>query len=299
MSGEKKIKAVKAYRITNSILINGNGESTRDLAYFYEFDDDGNRIAEISYEEGNPEHEVKRTFENGNLVCEQITFVTDGVSEVVNNTYDDGGLIVSSVRTYSDGSNEKTEYHYQDGRLIRKVLLDDDGEIESEDNFSYENGKLKEHSVTEYGLLKSKIVRSYNEKGQEIEEIRIDEEGNALKVYFEPKDDKRLPDIKICNSDGKVVEAVVHRYDETGRLMQEIVESSMKGFKRLDTRYTYDERGFLVKEETLDKDGLMRKRILREYDEEGVLQSEQVHEENPEYGTLVNLTTEFEYEFFT
>ncbi len=298
MSPAKKVKSVKAYRITNNILINGEGDSERSLAYFYEFDDRGNRIKEISYDEGEAEQEVTRTFDNGNLMHETVLFITDQVSEEISHVYNSDGLICESVREYSDGSKERTTFEYEGKLLVKRVLYDDDGEVEQEDTFTYENGKVKDHTQMEYGALKKKAVRTYDDKGREIEELRTDEEGNELRVVFEPKDGDKMPDAKVMNTEGKVVEAIVYKYDDQGRLLQEMIESSAKGFKRLDTRYAYDEKGYLVKEETLDRNGLLRKRILREYDDDGILLSEQIHEENPEYGTLVNLTTEFEYEYF-
>jgi antitoxin component YwqK of YwqJK toxin-antitoxin module len=117
-------------------------------------------------------------------------------------------------------------------------------------------------------------------------------------VIFEPKEKDKMPNAKVMNADGKVIEAIVYKYDEEGRLLQELIESTARGFKRIDTHYTYDEQGRLVIEETIDHNGVIRKRIDRMYDESGMVISEHLHEENPEYGSYYDLTTEFEYTFF-
>jgi hypothetical protein len=293
-----KVRSVTAFRVTNSIIGSGEGTSERDKAYFYEFDEDGNRIHELSFADGEEEQEVQRVYTNGHVVNEKIIFITDEVSEEVVYDYDDKGLIRSCTRTYSDGSTEKTEFTYDGDHLIRKVLLDDDGEAETEDVFKYENGRVTEHIQKEYGEEKKRSVRKYNEKGQEIEEIRSDDEGTVLKVIFEPKENDRMPDAKVYNADGKIIEAIMYRYDESGRLLQELVETTTKGFRRLDTRYTYDDNGRLILEETLDQNGVLRKRVNRVYDDHDMVVREHQHEENPDYGSYMDLTTEYEYTFY-
>lgn len=293
--GNPKIRSVTAFRINNSILGGGEGHSERSRAYYYEFDENGNRVHEISYSDDEPEQEIKRVFNDGHLMNEEIHFITDDMKEIVKYEYDEKGLIQKVIRSYSDGSTEVAEYSYNDGHPSRKTIKDDDGEVETEDVFVYENGKLKEHTVIEYGEVKHHVLRRHNETGEPIEEVRKTEDGRTFKVVFEPKSDGKLPDTKVYNDQGKLVEVLVYRYDEQGRLVQELVETTNKGYRKMDTRYSYDDGNRITSEETLDQNGLVRKRISRQYDEDGTLVNEHVHEENPEIGSYYDLVTEFEY----
>lgn len=298
MSEDKKIRSVKAFRITHS-LISNRTDTEREPAYYYEFDANGNRLLEVTYNDGEEEQKTERAYANSHLTEETIHFITDEMFEKVSYVYNDEGLLVKSNREYSDGSVESAEYTYEGKNLIRKVIVNDEGDVEEEDIFSYEKDRMISHQRKEDGEITLIVKRKYDEQGNLIEEERDDrQEENHFKVLYTPAGANKAPDMKVMNSSGKVVEALAHVYDENGRLLREIMESNYKGFKRHDTSYVYDDIGRIIAEETIDQNGLVRKRVSREYDGDHIVLAEHLHEENPETGLLYDMTTEFEYTFW-
>jgi hypothetical protein len=105
------------------------------------YDDDGNLIGRMLY----------KYDENNHLVGEETYDETGELEEKLSYERDADGKILNKFVHYLDGSVDTMKYEYVGKHLSRKVLMDEDGEIETEEKFTYNGDKLVKEEKYDYG----------------------------------------------------------------------------------------------------------------------------------------------------
>ena len=216
---EKNIKTITITRF--DFIINSDLEEQIDETgkpdQYSEFDRDGRPLKEIHY---NRSGEFEEMFEfvyndHGFLIGERYYPVEDELAETKEYTVDESGLPRSSRKIYLDGSIDTTEYEYNErNELLRKVTRNDDGEIDETETFTWEDGKVAAHHVTDgdgtditgpvESAVRSRETRiERNEKGQILTEEELDEDGNVFMTVNRFYTDDGKPDEVEVSIDGQ------------------------------------------------------------------------------------------------
>ena len=113
------------------------------------YNETGKLISETEYSDsGLMLQETINNFNDNGLLIEEIT--RDGDGEVLEHKrfeYDPTGKVIKEFRYYMDDTFDTTFYHYTDGILTKKECVDFDGEVESTEECSVENGLVVAKSV--------------------------------------------------------------------------------------------------------------------------------------------------------
>ncbi|MEI6433765.1 MAG: hypothetical protein WCP32_02895 [Bacteroidota bacterium] len=165
-----------------------------NLNHYSEFDSEGRPLKEIRYtQEGAFEEMIGYEYDDlGRLKRESYFPEENELAEEVVYTNSDSGRIIQALKNYQDGSVDTIDYLYNDaGRLVKKVVTNDENEVEQTEIFSYENENLINHetfdgdgtlieipSTVSTSSHQSRIIR--NESGQEISEEELDENGEVI-----------------------------------------------------------------------------------------------------------------------
>ncbi len=179
----------------------------------------------------------------GRLVHE--TYYTDDVdpSEEKSFEYDQEGRIMKEKVHYLDGSFDTIEYHYNDeGLLTEKTTVNDEGESEGKEIYTYKKGKPETHEITdgENNLLLSETF-GYDDQGNLILHIRNDEESGEyvkMKAYFGDQGNKVREEL--YDIEENLVEATAFETDGQGRVIRTVEES---GRNRRIKHFSYDDKG--------------------------------------------------------
>lgn len=204
--------------------------------------------------------------DQGRIVLHRHYFA-DELSEEVEITYNDSGKPVKEVITFLDGSKTENLYRYNDaGKLEKKEVKDEEGGMEMEETFEYEDGELVRHA-------------KYNSEGVLTDEYKfIYREEDGKKVLSEELEEHPLDGVQfrtVHRKDGSVT------YDKKGGIYSSIkkvldekgreAENHVKTLNRqVSIFYRYDEKDQLVGEER--QNGGMTNFISRKiYNNEGKL----------------------------
>jgi YD repeat-containing protein len=93
---------------------------------------------------------------------------------------------------------------------------------------------------------------------------------------------------------GKLISGVKNKYDERGNLIEKVY----KDFYSKTVTYTYDENDLLTTQELYDDSGLLLRKNMYEYDDDGNVITEQTYEmDTSRGGRDKHFGTRYEYEF--
>ncbi|MCX6277513.1 MAG: hypothetical protein NT004_05390 [Bacteroidetes bacterium] len=192
----KKTKSIAVTRFDYIIknLMDEELDIQGNLNLYSEFDPAGKPLKEIRYtQDGAFEEMIGYEYDElGRLKRESYFPEENELAEEVVYTNSDSGKIIQALKNYQDGSVDTIDYFYNDaGRLIRKVVTNDENEIEQTEIFSYENETLINHetfdgdgnliAIPSTGSTSSNQSRiTTNESGQEISEEELDENGEVI-----------------------------------------------------------------------------------------------------------------------
>lgn len=264
------------------------------------YDTDGRVISEITFD---PEGEmiqqvVFRYNENGYLV-EEKSQDADGF-DVEHKTFEvtDKGKIAKEYKHYMDGTADTIHYTYNGkDELIKKQIVDPDGDTEIVEEFSYTNGMVSHHVVKdgEGELLSEKKIR-YNEKGNpvSIEEYDGSEGASSKKeIEYYPSGNKKHA--LTYNEDDQLIERILMKEDDKGRLVQVMEETAMK---KNTVNFTLNDDGNIVAQEEFDRNGELISKVQRVYDDGKRLLASDVFIHGGGRGLSRNYTLRQEYVFW-
>jgi hypothetical protein len=297
---------VESIKVTKTAIKGGfNIDQPEEVEYLFLeqiFDPKHNKIKEIILsEEGDEEQTVVFTYNPENkLISEKHFFHFDDIEENTEFIYQDG-LLIEQKKVYSYGSIEITKYTYNENKLPTAiVVMDDDGIEEESEKFEYDGKKLI-HYMKQNALIgkDTEVWLKYDEKDRIVEEKKWNHQN--LKTYtsifdYSKSDDD--PDIKVMNEKGAVIEAHIKEFNEKKQLIKHEIQLVDNGLKKLITSYEYNDIDKVTFLETLNQKGELQRRVLSNYNEQGLLVSEDKSEYAIEIGNINTFALKYEYTFY-
>ena len=299
----KKIKSINRFNQNYKNFSFSDLTSRADIEYLeltLQFNNSGNLIEEIKYttdsileEKNNYEFDDK-----GKLISHTLLYAIDNVTEKKVLKRNEKGLLVTEVKYYGSDSGESTHYEYNDKDNVTAIVLYDEENIfVSREEITYdEKGSLKERRTadSENKLLSRITFTSPAEN--EIEEIDYNENDAIVSrtvIKFNDKG-KEISSLQ-TNPQGKVISSVLNTYDETGN----IIEKINKDFYSKKVLYAYNDNNLLISQEIFDDSGLLLRKNMYEYDDDGNVTTEQTYEmDTTRGGRDKHFGTRYEYLFF-
>ncbi|MBQ7971987.1 MAG: hypothetical protein IJ291_00835 [Lachnospiraceae bacterium] len=250
------LKLVKEEAVSYSIEDDGSKTEEGNTVKTYEYDEKGNQIKRINYEDGELDITVESTYdEMGNLITEKTAMGETGIVRTFTYAYDEDG---NKIREEFDNGKEElndlnrvTEFTYdENGNCIYSKGEYADGSVSSVVNSEYdENGNLiKESSL--YGFAMVPVVTTY--------EYTYDYEGNIVKRVKKEDDGTETVDEYTYDENGNVLTHLEeggyilapgryeYTYDAKGNCTKEVLYFADTGSHWHTIEYTYDENGNLV-----------------------------------------------------
>jgi hypothetical protein len=300
---DRKIKRISVYRIDGPAAFPA-GEQAVERAYLHRFTDYhpdwGAPIADVQYGRlGNIEQQTEYVYDGRGFLTREVLKESDGeVVEERSFEPDDQQRIAREFRHYADGSYDVTGYYYDDtGRVVKKVMADDEGEVERIEQFEYRDGKLMVEKATDgEGNLLLEISYAYNNEGlpEEVHVMNPEEGEEFQKVHAYTPEGKRKSTL-VYDSEGELVERYLFEVNEQGYPAVVVEENRMK---KNTIRMEYGVLGHVIFQEEHDLKGDLVNKVERRYDEQGNLLESRVVIRNPGMGMLQEYTVIQEHEYF-
>ena len=235
---------------------------------FSEYDIKGNLIKEISYyTNGEVEHISQYKYNDAGLLEEEILINEEGsVDERKKFEYNANNKVEKEYLFYQDDSFDTTIHTYDGSfNLIKKSTKDSDGEMESEKEYIYENNLLISETYTdnEKNVI-SKKNYSYNDQGKQLTVKEYDGVNDVeINIEFVYNENGVRTDKITTNKKGQVMEHVFYEENEKGQLIEMVDHTP---FAKNITVFTYDEKGNNILQEEKNNQGELNNRILRTFD---------------------------------
>lgn len=299
---KQKIKETRVYK-TDVVLKSAAENELQENEYLFSsthYDKYGNVIREIQYNtSGEATQEYVFKYNEKGFLVEEILQEEDGfIAEHKSFERDDEGKILREFRHYMDESCDTITYHYDnEGLLVKKETIDPDGDLESTEEFVYENGVLVRVIIKdEDGEILSDKKQSVNEQGKPIELLDYDASTGELRksvnTYY-PSGNKK--EALVYTGNDQLIEKVMLKEDDKGQIIQ-VVEETLQ--RKNTTNFTYDERGNVIYQEEFDRNGEIVSHVKREFDEHNNLYTSQVFIDGSGRGLSRNYSLRQEYDFF-
>lgn len=276
---KKNVKTELAKR-SDYIITDHHADAIELIEYDFmekQYDEQGNLIHEITYNQSGDISEMyKYQYDNeGRIVEKQVFFDMDEVAETIVNQYNKGNNPIKTIVSYADGGSDEIVYDYDDKEnLILKQVVNEDGEIEEEERSVYEDNKLIEYKLIEYGDIAMREQRIYNESGQLIKIITWDghtDDTVTTQIKYD-EDGKRKEFIQYGNKNQILSRTTIEEYHNNQPLL--VTEETATG--KTITRYTYDdENNNTLHVESLE-DGTVINEIKRTFLPEGLIAETEV-----------------------
>ncbi len=299
----QKIKNIKRYnRYFKTFNFSDTQEAAGEehLEAHLVLDEKGNTIFEEKFD-ADGELEEKNSFVfsgEGKLMEHTLLYAVEDVTERRILKRDEKGRLIEETKFYGDDSGEKITYVYDDkDNPTERTYYDEEGVYSSREQFKYdEKGSLSEQlkfntdnrleerttflekedksvEQCEYdavGKLKSKTVITFNDQGKELASVQT-------------------------TPDGKLISSTTLVYDEKGN----VLERQYKDFYSKTVRFQYDEQNRPVIQELFDGNGMLLRKNMYEYNEEGSVIREQTYEmDTSRGGRDKHYETRYEYEYW-
>jgi uncharacterized protein YuzE len=267
---KKKIQTLSILRI--DVPPEGDFDDFRDkppVTYSRSsYDSFGNLLEDIKFNDYGEiiGKSVYQFDKNGKLISEETFDDSDELEEKITFDRDETGKITREFVHYLDDSKDTIEYHYDaDGRLVKKQLIGEEGEIEREEIFIYENEFLMKEQTVEDGEVIKESAYEYDEKGNVIglEMMNENEEFSIVSEFDE--NGNRIKFLRY-DGNGKVIEKHLFAYDSKNNLIETIEETP---YKKVTTSVARDEAGNAVLQKEIGRDGKLNHEIERDFDESG------------------------------
>lgn len=260
-----KIKIVKIFRKD----INDLDDTTEKgyLESLTEHDENGNVISEITFlPDGTVEGKYEYIYDDkGNLIEEINYFSENEIAERKTYVRDDKGTVSEAFIHYQDDTKDRINYEYDEkGNLIKKTTINEDGEVESEETFEYQNGKLIVKELKEFGNVTGREEYEYDESGKIVQQtITGDEEDGTIVNTFDEKGN--INGHLRYNQHDKLIGKSVYSFDEKGN-MTGIVEETP--YEKNISVLEYDENGNLISQVQTNKLNEINHTIKRKYNDQ-------------------------------
>lgn len=271
------------------------------LEMVIEMDARGNVLSESKFD-SDGELEERNSYaysEGGKLIEHVLLYAVDDVTERRILKRNEKDLLLEETKYYGDDAGERTEYKYNDqDNIIEIIRYDEEGEFETREVLTY-SGKDNVTERSKYdrdGNLVERLGFTSLNSDKSIEEIEYFPDGKIKsKTVARFNDDGKEISSVQTTAEGKLISAVNTVYDSRGNA----VERHYKDFYSKSIRYEYDEKDRLLTQELYDGTGLLLRKNIYEYDEEGNITTEQTFEiDTSRGGRDKHFGTRYEYDFY-
>ncbi len=264
-------------------LFNKNGKTTREIQY----DEQGNITQDFEYNYD----------EKGNLIEKILHDDEGGFGEKVTFEYDENGKKSKEFIHYIDQTYDTVVFiRNEDGLTIKKETIDYDGDMESTEEFEYQDKNLVKHTVKDdTGQTVSLVQVTYDEKGNITEESEQNlEEGitRIKKVEYFPSGNKKEV-LTYTNDD--LTGKVTMTEDDKEQIVKIVEETP---YQKNTIIMKYDDSGNLVYQEESDKEGELFSHVSRQYDNQNNMISSQVFIDGQGRRLSRNYTLRHDYVFY-
>ncbi len=214
-----------------TLLKNYNFDGALDAKTIYEFDEKGRVIVEKQYSSGEIPDQVLRI------------------------EYNESGKAKQVVINYADGSVSYKNYSRSEADKTTTIdIVDQDGVTEGKEfrKFDSEDRVLEELIHTDTGAIERKAEFEYNEHGDLVESVIVDEEGFETVRFFDfyRNDKAQIEKIEVLSEDEVIIRVDEYEYDERGNQTKHSMKDLDRGSLFVDIR-DYDENNNVVKFERL------------------------------------------------
>jgi hypothetical protein len=300
----KKIKHIKKFNRPFKPFSFGNAQEVGEEEFLestIELDENGNTLVEVKYA-GDGEMEEKNSYRynpEGKLLEHILLYAVEDVTEKRMLTRNEKGLLLSEVKYYGDDSGERTDYTYDEkDNLIERKYYDEEGEFVGKENFSYdENGSLTEHiKYTNTDAIEEHIT--FNKLDDKtFEQVQHNPDGSLQsRTLIRFTDEGKELSSEQTTADGKLISGITNVFDDKGN----VIERHYKDFYSKTLRYAYDEQNRCIMQELFDGNGILIRKNVYTYGEEGNVMDEHTYEmDTTRGGRDKHFETRYEYEYWT
>ncbi|PID94880.1 MAG: hypothetical protein CSA95_02060 [Bacteroidetes bacterium] len=268
----------------------------RYLREYIETDAQGNEIVKIEYgEKGLIEQKMIREYNPKNLLVKEQIFDDQELIEHRSWEYDDQGKIHKEFLHYADHSYDTTLFLYDSqGNIIEKRTTDDEGEEGSREEILYESGLVCRHRIyDEEGEIEADDRYTYDDQKRLIKKelLNLDGEEETLEASYNEMGKVAVE--VLLNDEGKIIERNTYTYNEAG-LAIEIHEETVR--QNNTTKISYNDQQQVVLHELYDVGKNLVNRVERSYDEKGRPTKAEILISMPERGIRHHYLLTYEYE---
>lgn len=270
-----KIKSIKTF-----VIMEDTNEPM--LQVIEERDQNGNiTLLEHFNEEGGREAKSEYEFdEKGRVTIERQYSMGENPDQTLAIEYNESGKAKQVVITYADGSISYKNYSRDEAEKTTTIdIIDEDGDTEGKEfrKFDSEDRVLEEVIYTDTGAIETKVEFEYNEHGDIVESVRVDEEGfETVRFYDYYRNDlAQIHKMDVLDEDENIIRIDEFEYDERGNQTKHAIQDLDRGalFVNLTTydlnnnevkfERLYGERSVEVRETKYTVDGLMESQETR------------------------------------
>ena len=300
----KKIKTIRKFNQRYRNLSFSELMSTADEEYLetvMEMDADGNLLSEskFSHDGELEENNLFRYSPEGKLSEHVLVFAVEDVTEKRVLNRNEKGLLLEEVKYYGDDTGERMSYTYNDKDEVASITrYDEEGDFDYVEEMFYDStGSLQERvKKDKEGKLLGRMVFSRNATDQSVEENDYKADGTleSKTMYRFDLDGREISAVQ-TTADGKLISAVTSVYDEKG----DMIERHYKDFYSKSVKNSFDDEHRLITMELFDSSGLLLKKNIHVYNEDGNLSTEQTFEmDTSRGGRDKHFGTRYEYSFY-
>lgn len=298
----KKVKSVEITR--DDLILKDISAQEADFVehnYKYtEYNEQGNITLDITYGENNRiEEKVENSYDEKGRLKEEVFYDENGeVTEQKSYAYDENGKLQQEYKHYLDGSRDVISYVYNgQGQLMKKIHKDEEDVVEKAEYFKYEGDKPAMTEIfDENNELIYKGIKKYNENGKLVEEAVDDKEAfeqYALRHSYD-QDGNRIETIKL-DQEGNVLEKAGFSHNPKGEITEAVQETP---YDVITTNMEHDDKGNLIKQEEYNGQGQLNHHLERSFDEDGNLTESKVFIDFHGQGINRNYVLKYQYTYF-
>lgn len=265
-----------------------------------ELDTNGNTLSEEKFAaDGELEERNSYVYNTeGKLLEHTLLYAAEDATEKRVLKRDEGGKLLIETKYYGDDSGEHTEYVYDEkGEPIERRNYDEEGGFLSKDVFKYDGKGGLSEQVSYDGddkIISRTTFTSPDEKTVEQCEYEGNEKLISRTIAKFNEAGKETSSVQ-TTPEGKLIASVVSLFDEHGN----VLERQYKDFYSKTVRYQYDDQNRCTMQELFDGNGMLLRKNVYEYDEQGNISREQTYEmDTSRGGRDKHFETRYEYDYY-
>jgi hypothetical protein len=295
-----KLKTVKRFTTVFKTLqfSQSDADQREFLSLITTYDEHEQPVEALKFlEDGTLDERITYQWENNHLIVQRIEMPQEGMMEEMRYQRTPDGRLLKEQKFYGDQAGEYTSYTYHpDGNIASLISINVDGEKEREEQFEYQDGKLKFHHVYdgEGNLIVTEEIGYENNQRKWKKETDASGQMSRMTTYtYDYKGN--LIRMETTDAAGQLVESLDVTFDERGNM----IENAIRSFNSRTFRYQYDDHHRCISEELYNAAGQLASRTVFEYDASGQVIREFNYNFDPLYSHAdTNKVHRYEYGYY-